>query len=39
MHKSESVLGNETHKILFDFEIQTGHLIPVRRTDRVFIKN
>ena len=25
MHKPESVLGNEMHKILWDFEVQTDH--------------
>ena len=29
-HHPESVLENETHKILYDFEIQTDHLISVR---------
>ena len=37
MHKSESVLVNETHKVLFDFEIETDHLIPARRPDQVII--
>ena len=33
MHKPESALENETHKILWDFEIQTDHLInPCKRT-------
>ena len=27
-YNPESALENETHKILMDFEIQTGHLIP-----------
>ena len=31
MQKQESVLENETHKILWDFEIQTDPLIPTRR--------
>ena len=39
MHKPESVLENETHKILWDFEIQTDHLIPARRPDLVLINN
>ena len=30
MHKPESVLENKTHKILWDFEVQTDHLIPAR---------
>ena len=33
MHKIESVLENETHKILRDFEIQMDHLIPARSLD------
>ena len=37
MHKPESLLKNETHKILYDFYIQTDHQIPVRRLDRVII--
>ena len=37
MHKPESVLENETHKILWDFKIQTDHLIPARRPDLVVI--
>ena len=31
IHKPESVLENETDKILWDFEIQTDNLIPERR--------
>ena len=30
MHNPESVLENETHKLLWDFERQTNHLILVR---------
>ena len=37
MHKPESVLENKTHKILWDFEIQTDHLITARRPDLVLI--
>ena len=37
MHKPESVLENETHKILWDFKIQTDHLITARRPDLVLI--
>ena len=37
MHKPESVLENETHTILWDFEIKTDHLIPARRPDLVLI--
>ena len=39
MYKPDSVLENKTHKILFDFEIGTDHLIPTRRLDRVINKN
>ena len=38
MHKPESVLENETQKILLDFEIKTDHLIPARRPDPVITK-
>ena len=37
MHKLESVLENEAHKILLDFEIQTDHLISARRPEPVLI--
>ena len=37
MHNPESVLENETHKFLWDFEIQTDHLISVRRPDVIII--
>ena len=37
MHKPESILENKTHKILWDFEIQTDHAIPARRLDQVLI--
>ena len=30
-HKPETVLENEMHKILWDFEVQADHLISVRR--------
>ena len=33
MHKLESVLEYETHKILWDFEIQVYHLIQTRGLD------
>ena len=35
MHKLESVLENETFKILCDFEIQIDHLIPAKRPDLI----
>ena len=37
MHQPKSVLENEMHKILWDFEIQTDHRIPARRSERVII--
>ena len=33
MNNPESILENETHKILCDFEIQTNHLISARQPD------
>ena len=33
MCKSESALENETHKILWEFKIQTDHLILTKRQD------
>ena len=33
MHNPESVLGNETHKSLWDFEIQSDNLISIRPSD------
>ena len=33
MHDPAAVLENDTHKILWDFEIQTEHLISTRRPD------
>ena len=35
MHNLASVLKNDTHKLLWDFEIQTDHLISVRRPDHL----
>ena len=37
MHNSESILENEMHKILWDFEIQTDHLILARRPDQEIV--
>ena len=37
MHNPESVLENETHKLVWDFEIQTDHLISARRSEQVII--
>ena len=39
MHNPASVLKNETHKLLWDFEIQTDHPISTRRPDPVTINN
>ena len=33
MHNPESILENETHKNLWDFETQTDHLISARLPD------
>ena len=38
MHKPESVLENERHKLLLDFEIQTDYPISDRQPDLVIIK-
>ena len=35
MNKLESVLENEMHKILWDFETQTNYLIPAPKPDFV----
>ena len=37
MYKPESVLKNETYKIVQDFEIQTDHLILARRPELILI--
>ena len=37
MRNSESVLENETHTLLWDFDIQTDHLIMARRPDLIII--
>ena len=34
MHNPASVLKNDTYELLWDFEIQTGHVIFVRRTEQ-----
>ena len=34
IHNIESALKNKTHKLLWDFDIQTDHLISVRRKDQ-----
>ena len=35
LYNPKSVQENETHKLLWDFEIQTDHLISVRRSDLI----
>ena len=37
MHNPEDVLENETHNLLWDFEIQTDHLILARRPNLIII--
>ena len=37
MRNPESVLENETHKLLWDFEIQTNYQISARRPDLIII--
>ena len=39
MHNPAAVLENDTHKFLWDFKIQTDHLIPDRRPDLIIINN
>ena len=38
MHNPIAILENDTHKILWDFDIQTNHLISAKRPDLI-IKN
>ena len=37
MHNPAPVLENDSHKLLWDFNIQTDHLIPGRRPDLIII--
>ena len=37
MHNPAAMLENDTHKLLWDFKIQTDHLIPARRPDLIKI--
>ena len=37
MHNPAPVLENDMHKLLWDFNIQTDHLIPARRPDLIII--
>ena len=39
MHNPTPVQENDSHKLLWDFNIQTDHLIPARRTDLNIINN
>ena len=39
MHNPAPVLENDTHKLLWDFNIQTDHLIPARRPDHIISNN
>ena len=38
MHNPEFVQENETHKILWDFDIQKNPLISARRAGQVIVK-
>ena len=38
MHNSALVLENNTHKLLWDFDIHTDHLISARRPDLTITK-
>ena len=37
MHSPASVLENDTHKLFWDLNIQTDHLISARRPDLIII--
>ena len=37
MHNPTPVLGNDSHKLLWDLNIQTEHLIPARRPNLIII--
>ena len=37
MHNPAPVQENDSHKLLWDFNIQTDHLIPARRSDLIII--
>ena len=37
MHNPAPVQENDTHKLLWDYNIQTDHLIPARRPDLIII--
>ena len=37
MHNQVPDLENDTHKLIWDFNIQTDHLIPARRPEFIII--
>ena len=37
MHNPAPVLENDTHKLLWDFDIHTDHLISARKPDQIII--
>ena len=39
MHNPAHVLENDTHKLLWDIDIKTDHLISARRPDLIIINN
>ena len=39
MHNPAPVLENDTHKLLWDYDIHTDHLISARRPDLIIINN
>ena len=39
MHNPASVLENDKRKLLWDFDIETDHLISARRSDLIIINN
>ena len=39
MHNPASVLENDTHKLQWDFDRQTDHLISARKPDLIIINN
>ena len=39
MHNPAPALENDTHILLWDFNMQTDHLIPARRSDLTIINN
>ena len=37
MHNTAPVLENDTHKLLWDFDVLTDHLISARRPDLIIV--